>query len=126
MEQTHKPDKMAIIRVKNLLIRTYIGFNPDELVNKQDVIINFEIEADIPEQAMKTDEPEGIFDYKTITKKIITLVQDGRFKLLEVLTQKILDTVMEDQRVRRARVEVDKPHALRFAESVSCELEACR
>ncbi len=117
---------MAIIRVKNLLIRTYVGFNPDELVNKQDVIINLEIEADIPEQAMKTDEPEGIFDYKTITKKIITLVQDGRFKLLEVLTQRILDTLMEDQRVYRARVEVDKPHALRFAESVSCELEARR
>ncbi|MDX9883710.1 MAG: dihydroneopterin aldolase [Prolixibacteraceae bacterium] len=117
---------MAIIRVKNLLVRTYIGFNPDELINKQDVIINLEIEADIPARAMETDEPDDIFDYKTITKKIITLVQDGRFKLLEVLTQKILDTVMEDQRVRRARVEVDKPHALRFAESVSCELEARR
>jgi D-erythro-7,8-dihydroneopterin triphosphate epimerase len=115
---------MAIIRVKNLLIRTYIGFNPDELVNKQDVIINMEIEADIPAKAMEADEPVDIFDYKTITKKVISLVQDGRFKLLEVLTQNILDLIMEDKKVKWARVEVDKPHALRFAESVSLTMES--
>jgi D-erythro-7,8-dihydroneopterin triphosphate epimerase len=114
---------MAKIRVKNLLIRTYIGFNPEELVNKQDVIINLEIETDIPEHALEADEPIGIFDYKTITKKIIALVQDGQFKLLEVLTKNILDLIMADEKVKWARVEVDKPHALRFAESVSMEME---
>lgn len=119
-------NNMAIIRVKNLLIRTYIGFNPEELVNKQDVLINLEIETDIPEEALEADEPDGIFDYKTITKKIIVIVQDGQFKLLEVLTKKILDLAMEDERVIRARVEVDKPHALRFAESVSVQMEARR
>lgn len=117
---------MAKIRVKNLLIRTYIGFNPDEQVNKQDVVINLEIETDIPESALDTDEPDGIFNYKIITKKVIALVQDGKFKLLEALTKKILDLVMEDNRVIYARVEVDKPHALRFAESVSMEMEAKR
>jgi D-erythro-7,8-dihydroneopterin triphosphate epimerase len=117
---------MAVIRVKDLLIRTYIGFNPEEMVNKQDVIINFEIETEIPHGAMEMDEPVDILDYKTITKKVITLVQDGQFKLLEVLTQKILDLIMEDENVKRARVEVDKPHALRFARSVSVEMEARR
>jgi D-erythro-7,8-dihydroneopterin triphosphate epimerase len=75
---------------------------------------------------LETDEPTGILDYKTITKKVIALVQDGRFKLLEVMTQKILDLIMEDKKVKRARVEVDKPHALRFARSVSVEMEARR
>lgn len=117
---------MAKIRVKNLLIRTYIGFNPEELVNKQDVLINLEIETDIPPLAMEADEPLDIFDYKTITKKIITHVQEGRFKLLEVLTQSILDLIMEDEKVNWASVQVDKPHALRFAESVSLEMEAKR
>jgi D-erythro-7,8-dihydroneopterin triphosphate epimerase len=117
---------MATIRVKNLLIRTYIGFNPEELVNKQDVLINLEMETDIPEEALDADEPDGIFDYKTVTKKVIALVQDGRFKLLEVLTKKILDLIMEDERVIRASVEVDKPHALRFAESVSLQMEERR
>lgn len=117
---------MAIIRIKNLLIRTYIGFNPEELVNKQDVLINMQIDAGIPDQAMKSDEPLGIYDYREITKKVIAFVQEGRFKLLEVLTRKILDLIMEDSRVRWARVEVDKPHALRFTESVSVEMEAER
>lgn len=115
---------MAIIRIKNLLIRTYIGFNPEELANKQDVVINIEIETDIPEKALETDEPDGIYDYKEITKKVIVLVQEGHFKLLEVMTKKILDLVMADKRVKWARVESDKPHALRFAESVSVEMEA--
>lgn len=117
---------MALIRVKNLLLRTFIGFNPEEIANKQDVIINIEIEADIPEEALLADEPEGIYNYKTITKQIIGLVQDNRFKLLEVLTKNILDMIMTDERVSWARVEVDKPHALRFAESVSFEMEAER
>ncbi len=117
---------MARIRVKNLLIRTYIGFNPEELVNKQDVIINLEIETEIPDKAMEADEPLDILDYKIITKNIITVVQEGRFKLLEVLTKRILDLIMEDEKVRWARVEVDKPHALRFAESVSLEMEAVK
>lgn len=117
---------MARIRVKNLLIRTYIGFNPDELVNKQDVLINLEIETDIPDVALEADEPNDIFDYKIITKKVITHVQEGRFKLLEVLTKSILDLIMTDEKVNWAKVEVDKPHALRFAESVSLEMEAKR
>lgn len=117
---------MALIRVKNLLLRTYIGFNPEEVANKQDVIINIEIEADIPEEALLADEPVGIYNYKTITKQVIELVQDNRFKLLEVLTKNILDLIMADQRVSHSRVEVDKPHALRFAESVSFEMEARR
>jgi D-erythro-7,8-dihydroneopterin triphosphate epimerase len=117
---------MALIRVKNLLLRTFIGFNPDEIENKQDVIVNIEIEADIPEEALLADEPDGIYNYKIITKQIIELVQDNRFKLLEVLTKNILDLIMLDERVAWARVEVDKPHALRFAESVSFEMEAER
>ncbi|MGD9929659.1 MAG: dihydroneopterin aldolase [Mangrovibacterium sp.] len=117
---------MAKIRVKDLLLRTYIGFNPEELINKQDVIINLEIEAIIPEEALQADEPDGIYNYKTITKKIIAYVQEGHFKLLEVLTQNLLNMIMEDERVVWAKVEVDKPHALRFAESVSFEMEAHR
>ncbi len=116
---------MAIIRVKNLLIRTYIGFNPEELQNKQDVLINMKIRANVNE-AIRNDDVENSYNYKTITKKVIKLVQEGQFKMLENLTQQILDLVLLNPQVEWARVEVDKPHALRFAESVSIELEANR
>jgi D-erythro-7,8-dihydroneopterin triphosphate epimerase len=117
---------MARICVKNLLLRTFIGFNPEELINKQDVIINLEIKVSIPEQALESDDPEGIYDYKKITKKVIAYVQEGRFKLLEVLTKNLLEMIMEDELVLWAKVEVDKPHALRFAESVSFQMESER
>lgn len=116
---------MAIIRIKNLLVRTIIGFNPEERVNRQDVIINAEIETDVTE-AIKTDNQLGIYDYKAITKAIIALVQDSKFRLLEKLTHEVLQLIMQDQRVIRAKVEIDKPQALRFSESVSVELEAKR
>jgi D-erythro-7,8-dihydroneopterin triphosphate epimerase len=117
---------MAIIRIKNLRISTFIGFNPEELINKQEVLINLKIKITVPQESMEKDEPDGIYDYRTITKMIISLVEEGRFMLLEVLAQKILDQVMSDERVEWAKVETDKPGALRFTDSVSVELEAAR
>ncbi len=114
---------MVLIKIKNLHVSTFIGFNPEELINKQEVIINLEVMADVPEEAMAIDEPLGIFDYKTVTKKIVSFIEAGRFKLLEVLTQKILNLVMEHELVRWARVQVDKPYSLRNADSVAVEME---
>lgn len=115
---------MAILSIKNLTISTFIGFNPEELIIKQNVVINLRIEVTVPTVALKSDEPIEIYDYKTLTKQVIALVQDGKFKLLEVLTKKILDLIMQDRRVLRATVEVDKPQALRFTDSVSFEMTA--
>ena len=117
---------MAIIRIKNLRVSTFIGFNPEELLHKQEVVINLEIRVEVPPQALETDEPQGIYDYRTITKKVIKLVEEGRFKLLEVLVRTILNLIMSDPRVLWAKVETDKPGALRFADSVSVTEEASR
>lgn len=116
---------MAIIRIKDLLVRTYIGFNPDEVKNKQDVIINMTIHVDVS-GAVEKDQIDGAYNYKSITKSVFHMVQDGHFSLLETLTQRILDLIMSDNNVKYAKVEVDKPHALRFAQSVSVELEQSR
>jgi D-erythro-7,8-dihydroneopterin triphosphate epimerase len=116
---------MAIIRIKNILARTIIGYNPEERVNRQDVIINLEIEVDVT-KAVSTDHQEGIYDYKAITKTLIAFVSESKYNLLEKLTYEVLQLVMKDQRVSRAKVEIDKPHALRFSESVSIVLEAKR
>ena len=117
---------MFHIRIKNLRIHTFIGFNPDELVNKQEVVINLEMKVEVPAEAMEKDEPIGIYDYRSITKKVIAMVEGGRFKLLEVLVQKVLILVMSDEQVFWAKVEADKPGALRMTESVSVQKEATR
>ena len=109
---------LATIRIKNLRLRTYIGIKEDEILNQQDVIINVKIHYDA-EQATDSDQMEDALNYKTITKRIIRLVEDNRFSLLEKLTSDVLVIAAEHPWVRYAEAEVDKPHALRFADSVS-------
>lgn len=116
---------MARILVKNLRLRTYIGINQDEIRNKQDVLINLTIYY-TADQAVKFNEIDHALNYRTITKEIISHVEENRFALLERLTQEVLDIVMAHPQVQYAEVEVDKPHALRFSESVSITLAAER
>ena len=116
---------MARIRVKDLCLRTFIGIKEDEILNKQDVLINLTILYPA-QQAVADNVIEQALNYRTITKAVIAHVEGNRFALLERLTQEILDLVMSHESVRYAEVEVDKPHALRFAESVSITLAGHR
>lgn len=111
----------AVIRIKNLRLRTYIGINDDEVANMQDVIINAQIHYDAV-RATDTDEMRDALNYKTVTKAIIKLVEENRFSLLEKLTAEVLAIAAEHPSVTYAEVEVDKPHALRFSDSVSLTL----
>ncbi|MCK8043987.1 MULTISPECIES: dihydroneopterin triphosphate 2'-epimerase [Shewanella] len=115
-----KPE-IAVIRIKNLRLRTYIGIKEDEIQNKQDVTINTVIHY-CADKARNSDNMDDALNYRTITKKIIALVENNRFSLLENLTSQVLDIASEHTWVDFAKVEIDKPHALRFADSVSLEL----
>ena len=116
---------MARIRIKDLRLRTYIGIKEEEINNRQDVVINATIlyPAD---NAVEINQIEHALNYRTITKAIISHVENSRFALLERMTQEVLDIVMRNPQVHYAEVEVDKPHALRFSESVSITLSAER
>ncbi|WP_299807466.1 dihydroneopterin triphosphate 2'-epimerase [uncultured Shewanella sp.] len=115
-----KPE-IAVIRIKNLRLRTYIGIKEDEIQNKQDVTINTVIHY-CADKARNSDNMDDALNYRTITKKIIALVENNRFSLLENLTSQVLEIASEHSWVDFAKVEIDKPHALRFADSVSLEL----
>ena len=116
---------MARIRIKDLRLRTYIGIKEEEILNQQDILINATILYPAA-NAVSVNQIEQALNYRTITKAMIRHVEDNRFALLERLTQELLDIVMQHEQVRYAKVEVDKPHALRFAESVSITLSAAR
>jgi D-erythro-7,8-dihydroneopterin triphosphate epimerase len=116
--------RRATINVRNLRLRTYIGFNPEETEKRQDIVVNMEIEYRIVGEVLE-DRVEDALNYKTITKQVIRHVEEGRFLLLEKLVADVLDLCSAHPSVQRARVTVDKPHALRFADSVSLTLEYC-
>ena len=114
-------DYSAITRITNLRLRTHIGFNPDERTKRQDVVINAEIHHVAKPEALH-DDVEAALDYKLISKSIIDHVEEGRFLLLERLASDLVEICSQDTAVTRALVTVDKPHALRFADSVSLTL----
>ncbi|RLK50267.1 D-erythro-7,8-dihydroneopterin triphosphate epimerase [Alkalispirillum mobile] len=115
----------ALIRIKNLRLRTYIGFKPEEQEKMQDVVINVEIRYDAL-AAATSDDVELALDYKRLTKEIIAHVEGNRFLLLEKLVHDLLQMAMAYPLAQEVAVEVDKPHALRFADSVALRMTARR
>ena len=119
---TDHPPSCATINIRNLRLRTLIGFNPEERLKKQDVVLNIEINYGI-DNAVLQDNVEEALNYKVVTKKVIEHVEQGQFLLLEKLVSDVLVICSEHPSVRSSRVTIDKPHALRFADSVSLTLE---
>ena len=116
------PSKKATINIRNLRLRTFIGFNPEEMEKQQDVVINIEINYRISDSILE-DQVDQALNYKTVAKQVIRHVEEGRFLLLEKLLADVLEICSESPEVITARVTIDKPHALRFADSVSLTLE---
>ncbi len=75
-----------------------------------------------PDKARTSEDINDALNYRTITKNIIQHVENNRFSLLEKLTQDVLDIAREHHWVTYAEVEIDKLHALRYADSVSMTL----
>ena len=73
-----------------------------------------------------SDDENDALNYKSITKRMIHHIENGHFHLLEKLAADLLAIASESERVSYAEVRVDKPHALRFADSVSVTLTATR
>ena len=115
----------ATINIENLRLRTFIGFNPDELMKQQDVVINAFIEFDATKPSVSDNENDTL-DYKVITKAMIKHVESGKFRLVEKLNADIVAIIMDNPQVLKTQVRVEKPHALRFADSVSVSLAAER
>ena len=93
MRNAYRPSEQqpssAIINIRNLRLRTLIGFNPEERVKKQDVVLNIEIKYSIDNEVLE-DNVGGALNYKVITKRVIKHVEQGQFLLLEKLVSDVL------------------------------------
>lgn len=109
------------IHVRDLACRCIVGVNPEERANKQDIVINITLEADL-QNACASDNLNDTIDYKRVKQEILALVESSEYFLIEALAQAIADACFRDPRVQIAHVCVDKPGALRFARSVAVEI----
>jgi FolB domain-containing protein len=112
---------MDRIFLRDLRLSCTIGVNDWEREVKQTVKIDLDLELDLSE-AGKKDDLRLTADYKVVRDRIEALVAQSRFFLVEALAERIAEACLEEPRVRRVRVSVEKPGALRGTRTVGVEI----
>ena len=112
---------MDRILVKDLTARCIIGVNAEERREKQEVVINLSIYADL-RRAGKSDRFEDAVDYRSIKKRLLSEVENSSYYLVEALAERVAEICLENPAVQQVQVTVEKPSALRFARSVGVEI----
>ncbi len=113
------------ILISDLAARCIIGVNDEERREKQDIVINLNLYADLS-KACKSDRFEDTVDYRDMKKRIVKMVEESRYFLVEALAEAIAEICLSDPKVVEARVRVEKPSALRFARTVGVEIVRSR
>lgn len=110
------------IEIRDLLVRGILGTNDWERENKQDILIQLTLFADLA-RAGATDSIDDTINYRTVTKEVIGHVESSARFTVEALAADLAALCLRHRGVRRVRVRVEKPGALRFARSVGVEIE---
>lgn len=113
------------ILIKDLQIEGIVGIKPDERINRQPILVNAVLFVDTSDAARSDDIGDAV-NYRTITKAMIAHIEGGEPMLVERLVQELADICLEDERVHKVTISVEKPGALRFARSVGIRITRSR
>jgi len=113
------------IHIRDLTVRCIIGIYPEERREKQDVVVNITLEANL-RAACQSDRLDDTVDYKGLKRRIIAMIESSSRFLIERLAQDVAELCLAEPKVTRVTVSVDKPGALRFARSVAVEITRAR
>ena len=113
---------MDKIIIKNLLARGIIGVHDWERNRPQNILINITMFADTY-RAAETDSLEDCINYSTMSKKVLAHAETVNRLTVEALANDLARICLEERGVQKVIVRVEKPGAVRFAESVGVEIE---
>jgi dihydroneopterin aldolase len=113
---------MDIIFLGGLEIETIIGIYDWERETKQTVVLDIEMTFDI-QKAAETDDIQYTLDYKTVSKRIISFVEESRFLLVEKLITEIANIVRNEFNVPWVKITLNKKGAIRGASDVGIVIE---
>jgi len=108
---------MDEIFIHDLLIRGVIGISEREREQPQDILVNVTIFTDIAE-AGRSDKVDDSVNYRTVAKKILAHVEQIKRYTVEALAEDIAQLCLAEDKASGARVQVEKPGAVRFSKSV--------
>ena len=113
---------MDIIFLHDLTIETIIGIYDWERKEKQSIILDLDMGADIA-SAARTDAIEDTLNYKAVAKRLIEFVGDSDFQLVETLAERVAEIVLDEFDVKWLRLRVNKKGAVRYAGDVGVVIE---
>ncbi len=128
MGTTSSADRSHLDRIHiiDLEVDGILGIKPDERINKQTLRVNVTMWADTKPAAASDDIADAV-NYRTITKAMIAHIEQGEPMLVERLIQELADICFAtDDRIEHVRVRLEKPGALRHAESVGITIDRSR
>jgi len=112
--------KPVDILIRNLELLARIGVHGHEHGKPQPVRINVRLCAQI---STEQDRLENVIDYEAVVEKIRRIATAGHINLAETLAERIAAACLEDKRVSKVCVRVEKLHALPGAEAAGVEIE---
>ena len=109
------------IIIRDLLVNCIIGTNPDERVNKQNVLLNIVIDTDLS-AAGSSDQLDDALDYFILKNKVVDHLEQAQYFLLEKMADKVAEICLSDAMVMSVEVTIDKPDALENTRSVAVQI----
>jgi 7,8-dihydroneopterin aldolase/epimerase/oxygenase len=113
---------MDIIFLGGLQIDTIIGIYDWERVTKQTIILDIEMAYDI-QKAVETDDIQFTLDYKAVSKRIITFVENSQYYLVEKLIEEIATLIRTEFSVPWLKITLNKKGAISGASDVGIIIE---
>jgi len=110
------------VEVNGLETDCVLGVYPEERERARPVEMDVALEVRTAEAAREDDFAKAL-NYERVEADLRALAREGRFRLVETLAERAAALCLGYEGVRRVRVRVEKPGALRHAKTVAVEVE---
>jgi dihydroneopterin aldolase len=108
--------------VRDLMLGAHIGVHEAEKGHPQRIRVNLDLAVSESLTEIE-DDLANVVCYERMATNIRRIVADGHMNLVETLAERIAAMSLEDSRVRRVRVRVEKLEAIADSASVGVEIE---
>ena len=101
---------MDLVSVRDLSVQAVIGVYDWEREITQTLVFTVDLAADV-RSAARHDDLADALDYSAVARTIASVVQDGRFRLIETAAERVAERLLAAHPVTWLRLEVRKPIA---------------
>jgi dihydroneopterin aldolase len=108
--------------VRGLKVEAGIGVHAHEQGRLQTLVIDVTLELG----PMPVERLADTINYETVASAARAIVAEGHVGLVETFAERLAVACLDDGRVRRCTVRIEKPGALEAADAAGCELVLTR